>query len=52
MATSSVAIPSTGRGWSGHFTMLSRAVKSRIPNRLDEARLDDAGGILYCHRTT
>src|SRR5258705_10691990 len=33
MATSSVVIPSTRRGWSGHVTVHSRAVKSRIPNR-------------------
>jgi hypothetical protein len=32
MATSSVTIPSTPRGESGHFTVPSRAVKSRIPN--------------------
>src|SRR5262249_11603271 len=31
MATSSVAIPSTPRGWSGHFTVHSAAVKSRTP---------------------
>src|SRR5215813_12085790 len=29
MATSPVAIPSTPRGWSGHFTVHSAAVKSR-----------------------
>src|SRR5260370_13309458 len=33
MATSSVAIPSTRRGWSGHVTVPSQAAKSRIPNR-------------------
>src|SRR5438105_712174 len=32
MATSSVAIPSTQRGRSGHFTFHSPAVKSRISN--------------------
>jgi len=32
MATSSAAIPSTRRGKSGHFTIHSPAVKSRIPN--------------------
>jgi hypothetical protein len=32
MATSSVAIPSTRRGWSGHVTVHSQAAKSRIPN--------------------
>src|SRR6266446_6239327 len=32
MATSSVAIPSTRRGWSGHVTVPSQAAKSRIPN--------------------
>jgi len=31
MATSPVAIPSTPRGWSGHFTIHSAAVKSRTP---------------------
>src|SRR5262245_49866383 len=31
MATSPVAIPSTPRGWSGHFTVHSPAVKSRTP---------------------
>src|SRR5262245_5003628 len=38
MATSSVAISSTRRGWRGHFTVLSRAANSRIPNtRADRA---------------
>src|SRR5688572_19173502 len=32
MTTSSVAIPSTGRAQSGHFTVLSKAVTSRISN--------------------
>jgi hypothetical protein len=32
MATSSVAIPATPRGWSGHVTVSSRAAKSRISN--------------------
>jgi hypothetical protein len=36
-----MAIPSTPRGWSGHFTVPSQAVKSRIPNTQNIHRLDD-----------
>src|SRR5262245_62422010 len=39
MATSSVAISSTRRGWRGHFTVLSRAANSRIPNSTRERDL-------------
>jgi hypothetical protein len=40
MDTSSVAIPSTRRGWSGHFTYQFRAAISRIPNTASVATLD------------
>src|SRR3989442_10901434 len=42
MATSSVAIPFTQRGWSGHFTYQFRAAISRIPNNLRGPPLDVA----------
>src|SRR5262249_20263369 len=40
MATSPVAIPSTPRGWSGHFTIHSAAVKSRTPYTARRKLLD------------
>src|SRR5512134_1889386 len=44
MATSSVTIPPTRRGWSGHVTVLSQAAKSRIPNTAPSRLLTLARG--------